>query len=867
MTDALNAPAAPAALAAPAAAAEAPSSAPAGTAAYRHETGPTSEVTSPLALGPVISPPHTVEGFVKAFLHELNFGQGVPLATSSQTDQYLALARTVRSYLMARWLETARKRRASQPQKMVGYLSAEYLLGRQLDNALSATELREVATDAMKACGIDIEDLRQQEVEPGLGNGGLGRLAACFIDSLATLAAPSIAYGIRYEFGIFRQTFVDGRQVEQPDAWLSSGDPWGVPHPELEVPVNFGGHTERYVGDDGRERSRWVPGWGVIGLRYNYMVPGYHNGVVNTLRLWRARATDAFDLDIFNAGDYAEAVRAQTFAENISKVLYPEDSTPQGKELRLQQQYFFVACSLRDFIENELEDDFDLHNLDQRIIFQLNDTHPVIAVPELMRILMDEKGFGWDEAWEVTSKCFAYTCHTLLPEALEVWSTDLLGRLLPRHLEIIYAINEQFLAEVREAYPGDELRARRMSIIAEFPERGIRMAYLSTYTATKVNGVAALHSQLLRDKVLPDFSELWPDKFTNVTNGVTPRRFVKMANPKLSELINDTIGAGWVTDLERLKELEPFAEDPEFRERFAEAKAWNKRRLTQVLRNRDGIDLPDGHLLDVMVKRLHEYKRQSLKLLHIVSLYEQVLSGKLTVDQVTPRTVVFGAKAAPGYKMAKDTIHLINKVAEVVNADPKLEGRLKVAFPANYNVTLAEKLIPAADLSEQISLAGMEASGTGNMKFALNGALTIGTDDGANVEIRELVGDDNFFLFGMDEPAVADLQARGYRPGDFYEADPDLKRAIDLIASGHFTDGNRDAVSAFVGDLLSNDRFLALADYASYLEAQDRVELAYADQEQWSRMAILNVARSGFFSSDRSIRDYVDRIWHIRTNA
>ena len=833
---------------------------------YRHETGPRHTPTSGLATGPVISPPHTVDGFVKAFLHELNFGQGVPLSRASVNDQYLALARTVRSYLMARWLETARTRREADngTAKMVGYLSAEYLLGRQLDNALHASELTDIATEAMSACGIDIDDLRQQEVEPGLGNGGLGRLAACFIDSMATMGVPSIAYGIRYEYGIFQQTFVDGRQVEQPDKWLSLGSPWGVVHPEMEVPVNFGGHVETFTGDDGRERRRWVPSWGVMALRYNYMVPGYHNGVVNTLRLWRARATNAFDLHIFNSGDYAEAVRSQTFAENISKVLYPEDSTPQGKELRLQQQYFFVAASIKDFIQHTMPKDFDVRELPERIIFQLNDTHPVIGIPEMMRILIDEHDLAWDEAWEITSQCFAYTCHTLLPEALEVWPVSLMERLLPRHMEIIYRINEDFVAMLRETYPGDELRVRRMSIIADHPERSVRMAHLATVASVKVNGVAALHSELLKDKVLGDFSELWPEKFTNVTNGVTPRRFIRQSNPALTSLISETIGKGWVADLGRFAELQGYADDPEFREKFRAVKAGNKVRIAEVLKERDGIILPEDHLLDVMVKRLHEYKRQSLKLLHIVTLYDRLTSGEVDPETVTPRTVAFGAKAAPGYHMAKETIYLINSVAKVVNNDPVVAGRLAVAFPPNYNVTLAEKLIPAADLSEQISLAGKEASGTGNMKFALNGALTIGTDDGANVEIRELVGDDNFFLFGMDEPAVAELQAKGYRPGEFYESDPSLKRAIDLIASGRFTDGNRDAVSAVVGDLLYSDRFMALADYASYLEAQDRVEKAYADQDNWSRMAILNVARTGFFSSDRSIRDYVDRIWHVK---
>ena len=823
--------------------------------------GPASTPTHPLATAPVGAPPFSVDGFVREFLHELNTNQGVTLSRSSVNDQYLALASTVKNYLMARWLETSRRTREAKV-KTIGYLSAEYLLGRQLGNALLATDLSEIARQGLELCGIDIATLRAQEVEPGLGNGGLGRLAACFIDSLATMDVPSIGYGIRYEYGIFRQTFVDGRQVEQPDTWLALGSPWEFPHPEASVQVNFGGHTETYLDDDGRECTRWVPAWNVLAVPYNYMVPGYLNGRVNTLRLWSASATKAFDLQIFNAGDYAQAVRAQTFAENISKVLYPEDSTPQGKELRLQQQYFFVAASLHDFLTNELEEGFDLHNLSERIIFQLNDTHPVIAVPELMRILIDEKSFEWDEAWEVTRSCFAYTCHTLLPEALEVWSTDLLGRLLPRHLEIIFRINEEFLDEVREAFPGDEMRARRMSMIAEYPERGVRMAFLATVAGTKVNGVAALHSQLLRDKVLPDFSELWPDKFTNVTNGVTPRRFVRLANPKLSELITDAIGSTWVTDLERLQELEPYADDPEFQERFRAIKAWNKKRLTSLLLQRDGIELPAGHMLDVMVKRLHEYKRQSLKVLHIVSLYEQVVSGKIAASELTPRTVVFGAKAAPGYRMAKDTIHLINSVAKKVNADERLEGRLKVAFPANYNVTLAEKLIPAADLSEQISLAGMEASGTGNMKFALNGALTIGTDDGANVEIRQLVGDKHFFLFGMVEPEVAELGAKGYNPGAYYESNPDLKAALDLILSGEFSDGDPHAFDSVVFNLLHQDRFMALADFQPYVEAQAKVEAKYADEAAWTRSAILNVARTGYFSSDRSMRDYLQRIWH-----
>ncbi|WP_159794308.1 glycogen/starch/alpha-glucan phosphorylase [Puerhibacterium puerhi] len=814
--------------------------------------------TTPL----IATPEHSVDGFVRQYLRELTYSQGTTLERASTHDQYLALARTVRDYLMARWTRTVDSFLRSDDARAVAYLSAEYLLGRQLDNALIATDLQDIAAQGLERLGISLEDLRAAEVEPGLGNGGLGRLAACFMDSLATMDVPAIGYGIRYEYGIFRQTFVDGRQVEEPDNWLDNGSPWEFAAPEQEVTVGFGGHTEKYTDDGGTERSRWVPGWQVLGVPYNYMVPGYQNGRVNTLRLWSARATHAFDLRIFNYGDYTEAVRAQTYAENISKVLYPEDSTPQGKELRLQQQYFFVACSLRDFVDNVLGQDFDLHRLPERVVFQLNDTHPVIAIPELMRLLVDEKGFGWDEAWEVTQRCFAYTCHTLLPEALEVWPVELLGRLLPRHLEIIYRINDEFLAQVRERSGGDEMLVRRMSIVAEHPERAVRMAFLATVASSKVNGVAELHSQLLRDKVLQDFASFFPDKFTNVTNGITPRRFVRLANPGLSGLITEAIGDGWVTDLDRLRELEPLADDAEFRRRFREVKAANKARLVGFLAERDGIDIDPGTMLDVMVKRLHEYKRQVLKLLHVVTLYERIRSGELDPAGVTPRTVVFGAKAAPGYRMAKEIIALINHVAARVNTDPVVSQVLRVAFPANYNITVAETLIPAADLSEQISLAGKEASGTGNMKFALNGALTIGTDDGANVEIRQLVGDENFFLFGLTEPEASAIQEAGYRPAAYYEQNATLRRTLDLVAAGEFSGGDRSVFEPIVSNLLHEDRFMVLADFQSYLDAQERVEAAYADADAWSRSAVLNVARSGYFSSDRSMRDYLDRIWH-----
>jgi starch phosphorylase len=803
------------------------------------------------------------DAFAREFLDRLKFGQGVDLVRATPNDCYMALARTVRQALMARWIETL-NRQLSRQAKFVGYLSAEYLLGRQLDNALLTADLEETARTALASLGLDLDELRELEVEPGLGNGGLGRLAACFVDSLATLKIPAVGYGIRYEYGIFRQEFdEDGRQVERPDAWLTLGNPWEFPHPEMAKTVGFGGHVETVVDADGRKRRTWVPETKVLGIPYNYMVPGYDSGTVNTLRLWSAKAPHGFDLKIFNTGDYDAAVKAQNQAENISKVLYPEDSTPQGKRLRLQQQYFFVACSIRDFFD-WVPDGASMESLPKRVIFQLNDTHPVIGIPEMMRILIDEKGLEWDAAWDITQQCFAYTCHTLLPEALEVWPVSLLESLLPRHMEIIYQINEGFLKQLREAYPGDEWRIRRMSIIQEHPERSVRMAFLASVAGSRVNGVAELHSQLLREKVLRDFAEFYPDKFTNVTNGVTPRRFMKLANPRLSDLITENIGDGWINDLAQLSQLEPLADDTDFRAAFATVKRANKGRITEVLAKRDGIVVSPDTMFDVMVKRLHEYKRQTLKLLHVVSLHQRLRSGELEPADLVPRTVVFGAKAAPGYQMAKEIIALINSVAQVVNNDPAVHGQLTMVFPANYNVTLAERLIPAADLSEQISMAGKEASGTGNMKFALNGALTIGTLDGANVEILELVGEENFFLFGMDEKQVTETLERGYKPGAYYESDPLLRQALGAIAAGEYSGGDTAAFGQVVDALLNHDPFLVLADFGAYLQAQDRADAAYRDTDAWTRSAILNVARSGFFSSDRSIRDYLDRIWHAQ---
>jgi len=796
------------------------------------------------------------EKFAREFTEELRFGQGVDFVRASDSDLYMALARTVRQALISRWIKTL-ETQIGRGSKAVVYLSAEYLLGRQLDNALLATNLQATARHALATLDLDLDELREFEVEPGLGNGGLGRLAACFLDSLATMSIPAVGYGIRYEYGIFQQAFnEEGRQVEVPDTWLRHGNPWEFPHPEMSVEVGFGGTVT--PAKNGSDRAEWIPETTVLAVPYNYMVPGYRSDAVNTLRLWRAQAAENLDLAEFNSGDYQAAVRAQTEAESISKILYPEDSTPAGKRLRLQQQYFFVAASIHDFIHNVLPGDFDLRRLHERVVFQLNDTHPVIAIPELMRVLLDKNGLPWDEAWEVTRRCFGYTCHTLLPEALEVWPVELLEDMLPRHMEIIYRINSLFLEDVADAFPGNDWRVRRMSIIEEHPQRSVRMAYLATVGSSKVNGVAELHSKLLRERVLPDFAELYPDRFTNVTNGVTPRRFLKLANPELSALITYKIGPDWVTDLEHLRELDQFAEDPAFIGALTRIKRENKVRLAEVLKKRDNTIINVDTMFDAMVKRLHEYKRQLLKLLHVVVLHQRIVDGK----EVAPRTVFFGAKAAPGYVMAKEIIGLINAVARTIDEDPRVQGRLSVVFPPNYNVTLAESLIPAADLSEQISLAGKEASGTGNMKFALNGALTIGTLDGANVEIRDLVGEDNFFLFGMTEEQAHATKEAGYTPWTYYESDPVLRRALEAISRGDYSGGESFAFGHVVDSLINEDPYMVLADFASYIAMQDEVEKVWADPALWGRMVVHNIARSGFFSSDRSIQDYLDRIWH-----
>ncbi len=802
--------------------------------------------------------PYAERDFEEMLVHNLYHSHGRALHSATERDMYAALSLTVRDHLVERWRKTSEAHYEANA-KFVYYLSAEFLLGKQLHQNLLYSGSGAAAREALAGRGHDLDKLAELDPEPGLGNGGLGRLAACFIDSLASLDIPAVGYGIRYEFGIFEQAFSDGWQIEKPDEWEQFGFPWEFPHPDDRVEIGFGGRTERYRDDAGRERVRWIPGDICEGEPCTVLVPGYGTQTVNMLRLWRARATNEFDFQLFDVGDYARAVSQKVMSENVSKVLYPNDSTPQGKELRLKQQYFFVACSLRDIIRRYRRRNEGWASFPDKVAIQLNDTHPVIAIPELMRILLDEEGLGWDEAWEISRKTFAYTCHTLLPEALETWPVGMMGALLPRHLEIIYGINDAFLRIIDERYPGDIDRVSRMSLIEEGGGRHVRMANLATVGSHAVNGVAELQSRLLREQTLHYFAGLWPHQFQNKTNGVSPRRFVRLANPRLSDLITQTIGDGWLTDLGRLRDLEPHADDPSFREAWRSVKAANKADLAEILRERTGVDLNPASIYDTLVKRLHEYKRQLLKVLHIIWLREQVKTG--AAKDIEPRTFIFGAKAAPGYHMAKLIIKLINNLADSVNGDPELKGLLKVVFPANFNVSLAEHIYPAADISEQISLAGKEASGTGNMKFALNGAVTVGTLDGANVEIRELVGEENFFLFGLTTEEVEKTKASGYRSADHYEEDAELRRVIDSIADGEFSNGDRSLFRPIVDSLLGHDEYLLLADFRSYIECSERAAAAHRDTDSWSKMSVLNSARTGFFSSDRTIAQYCDEIW------
>jgi starch phosphorylase len=802
----------------------------------------------------------TVEAFKKALADNLYYTRGQAAYTASPRDVYVALAYTVRDYLIDRWRETVDAYYRVHP-KFVYYLSAEYLPGQQLTQNMLYTETTELARQALAEYGLDLDDFIELDPEPGLGNGGLGRLVACYLDSLATLDIPAVGHGIRYEYGIFKQSFRDGWQVESPDEWLYYGYPWDFPQPDDIVEVKFGGHTEHYTDEQGHFYVRWVPAQTVLGEPYHTLIPGYKTGTVNMMRLWRARASKEFDFQLFDVGDYTRAVEQKTYSENIAKALYPNDNTPQGRELRLKQQYFFVCCALQNIVYLFLTFHEGWHQFPDKAVIQLNDTHPVVAIPELMRVLLDEHELGWERAWDITRRTFAYTCHTLLPEALEKWPVSLFERLLPRHLEIIYEINHRFLEEVQATFPDDLDHVRRMSIIEEGPERLVRMANLASVGCFSINGVAELQTRLLKEHTLRDFYEMWPEKFNNKTNGVTPRRFVRLANPRLASLITSEIGDGWLTDLEQLRRLEPHADRADFRRAWREIKQQNKADLAARILERTGVEVDPDSMFDVMVKRLHEYKRQLLKALHIITLYNRIKANP-ELD-IVPRTFIFGAKAAPGYHMAKLIIKLINSVADVVNVDPDVRDRLKVVFLPNFNVTLGEKIYPAADLSEQISMAGKEASGTGNMKFALNGAITVGTLDGANVEIRERVGADNFYLFGLTAEEVLDLKTRGYDPRDHYHRCDELQQAIDRIGSGQFSGGDTDLFQPIVDSLLCHDTYLLLVDYPSYIACQDDVDRAYRDREAWTRKSVLNVARCGFFSSDRAIRQYCEDIWKV----
>ncbi|RPH90764.1 MAG: glycogen/starch/alpha-glucan family phosphorylase, partial [Desulfobacteraceae bacterium] len=742
------------------------------------------------------------------------------------------------------------------------YLSAEFLIGPQLGNPLLCLGLTDQVRQAVTGLGLDLEQLLEQEEEPGLGNGGLGRLAACFMDSLSTLGVLAIGYGIRYEFGIFDQVIRDGWQTENTDKWLRFGNPWEIPRPEFVSPVGLKGETQTYTDDQGRFRVRWTPHTVVRGMAYDYPVPGYQVPMVNILRLWKSEAVESFDFGAFNRGDYYGAVSDKIKSETISKVLYPNDEPEIGKYLRLVQQYFFVSCSLQDMLRLHKKKGLPVERFNETFTVQLNDTHPAIAVAELMRLLLDEYLLDWDKAWGITQRTLAYTNHTLLPEALEKWPLPLFGESLPRHLEIIYEINQRFLDEVRLKFPLDDERAARLSVIDESGPKYVRMAHLAVVGSRAVNGVAELHTELLKQTVLRDFYELYPEKFFNVTNGVTLRRWVALCNPGLAGLISDRIGDRWIGRPEELRKLETLAGDAEFQERWRRVKLENKRHLARLIEKQTGVRVDPESLFDIQVKRLHEYKRQHLNILQVITLYNRL---KRNAGELAPsRTVIFGGKAAPGYFMAKLIIKLIHAVAEVVNHDPALEGRLKVVFYPDFNVKHGQPIYPAADLSEQISTAGKEASGTGNMKFSLNGALTIGTLDGANVEIREEVGAENFFLFGLTAEEVQQLQSQGYRPEDYYRKNETLREVLDLIRSGFFSPGDRELFRPLTDSLMFDDPYLLLADYQSYIDCQDDVGRAFLEPARWTRMSILNTARMGKFSSDRSIQEYNEKIWKVK---
>lgn len=829
--------------------------------AEKNETNDTRRTGSPAPIIDVRTGTN-IESLKQAITEHLFYQQGRNIVNTSLNDLYMAVSYTVRDRLLQREHKTMNAVFEDKNVRLVSYLSAEFLMGPQLGVNLIDLNIFEEMKQAVEQLGFNFNEILAQEEEPGLGNGGLGRLAACYIDSLASQQIPAVGYGIRYEFGIFDQDIRDGWQVEIADKWLRKGNPWESARPELAVNVNFGGHTESYTDSEGRLCFRWKPAYMVTGIPYDTPVMGYNVKSCNFLRLWKSEAEESFDFSSFNQGDYYKAVDYKVRSENISKVLYPNDEMLEGKKLRLKQQYFFVSCSLQDMMNIHLRFDGKPQDFHKRWAIQLNDTHPSVSVAELMRILVDEHKVDWDTAWDTTCKTFSYTNHTLLPEALEKWSVGLFAYLVPRVLEIIYEINFRFLKEVSSRFPGDEGKLSRMSIIDETGGKYIRMANLACAGSCAINGVAALHTELLKQQVLPDWVEMYPQRFYNVTNGVTPRRFIVLSNPGLTKLITDSIGDTWPGNLEELRKLEPFASDAAFREQFRNVKLENKKKLASLIKERTGITVDPSSMFDVQVKRIHEYKRQHLNVLNIITLYLRI---KQNPDMdIVPRTFIFGGKAAPGYHTAKLMIKLINSVGDVINSDPDVKGRLKVVFFPDFNVTNAQFIYPAADLSEQISTAGKEASGTGNMKFSLNGALTIGTLDGANVEIREEVGEENFFLFGLNAAQVEESKRNGYNPHFIYDHNNELREVIDSINSGCFSKSNPNLFRSITDNLLWNDPFMLMADYPLYVACQDLVAETWKNTGKWNEMAIMNVARMGKFSSDRSIRDYCEKIWKVK---
>ena len=801
-------------------------------------------------------------GMHLSFLNNLEYNISKDSVSHTPYDQFLGLSYAVRERVIERWISTSQQYNADNV-KRVYYLSMEFLMGRLLGDTMMNLQLTKASTDAMRELGLNIEEMIDQENDAGLGNGGLGRLAACYLDSMATLKLPAMGYGIRYDFGIFNQKIVNGYQYETPEHWLQVKNPWEIERPEYKVTIKFYGRTMQYQEQGGRNVVSWIDTEDVVAMPYDIPVPGFGVANVNTLRLWSSRSAQEFKFDFFNSGDYIGACQDKFLSENISKVLYPNDNNISGRELRLKQQFFFSSASLQDIIRRYLRTNKDFKAFAEKVSIQLNDTHPAIAIVELMRLFIDEHKLSWDEAWGIVQKTFAYTNHTLMPEALERWSVGLMSHLLPRHMEIIYEINHHFMRAVSYKFPGDTDRLRRMSLIEEGEDKQVRMAYLAIVASHSINGVSALHTELLSNGLVKDFYEMWPEKFNNKTNGITQRRWLHKANPYLRDLIDSTIGEGWVTDLYKLKKLEKFADDKDFRKKWIEAKRSAKMAFVNKINKWDGIVINPDTMFDVQVKRIHEYKRQLLNALHCIALYNQIKSGD--TKNFVPRTVMFAGKAAPGYYMAKLIIKFINSVARVINSDPATKGLLQVHFLPNYRVSLAEYVIPASDLSEQISTAGTEASGTGNMKFALNGALTIGTMDGANVEMHEEFGDDNIFIFGLRTNEVDELRMQGYNPWDYYHKSPMLRQVIDLISSGYFCQEDPAMFAPIYDTLLNNgDRYMIMADFDAFVKCQAEVAKCYSNTDEWTKKSILNVARMGKFSSDRSIDEYAKGIWNVK---